>query len=57
MKTNHSHTFCIELPGLPDDLHSVAEHDIKKLVDFISPIADRLDLPFLLRLVRITRLC
>ena len=54
MVLNHRRTFCIELPGLHEDLRSAAENDIEKLVDFISPIAERLDLPFLLRLVRVT---
>ena len=51
-----AHTFCIELPGLPEDLRSVADYDIRTLVDLVSPIADRLDLP-LLRMVRVTRVC
>ena len=57
MSAKHPHTFCIELPGLPEDLRSVADYDIRTLVDLVSPIADRLDLPFLLRMVRVTRLC
>ena len=57
MSAKHPHTFCIELPGLPEDLRSVADYDIRTLVDLVSPIADRLDLPFLLRMVRITRVC
>lgn len=54
MSAEHPHTFRIELPGLPEDLRSVADHDIRTLVDLVSPIADRMDLPFLLSMIRIT---
>ena len=54
MCTNYELVFRIELPGIPESLRSTAERDVRQLVDFVLPIAERLDLPFLLRLVRIT---
>ena len=44
----------IELPGIPETSRRMAEEDIRKLADSIRAAAKGQDLPFRLRLVRVT---
>ena len=47
--------FRVEVPGLPPDVASVAEEDIRTLANAIVVSAKELRVPFMLELVRITR--
>ena len=46
--------YAVEVPGVPPELRSIAQADVRKLVHSMAGAADKLGIPFLLQRVRFT---
>lgn len=54
MSNTREHEYDIEVPGIPAELRSLAEENIRMLIICVATVAEKLNIPFMLKRVRVT---